>query len=185
MEGKYGQAEALFTQTLNDRRRVLGREHPDTLGTLADIASMYQREGKVGLAETYATQALTGRRRVLGSQNADTMKAATDLALACVSQRKFTDGEPLAREAVDFGRKKQSADWQRFRAESVLGASLLGQKKYSEAEPLLLEGYQGMLAQQTKMEAADRYYLTHARDLVVELYHAWGKAEKAVEWAKK
>jgi hypothetical protein len=29
-------------------------------------------------------------------------------------------------------------DWQTFRAESLLGGSLAGQKKFAEAEPLLL-----------------------------------------------
>jgi len=32
------------------------------------------------------------------------------------------------------------------RGESLLGARLAGEKKYAEAEPLLLGGYQGMLA---------------------------------------
>ena len=30
-EGKYAQAEALYSQTLEIQRRVLGPEHPDTL----------------------------------------------------------------------------------------------------------------------------------------------------------
>jgi eukaryotic-like serine/threonine-protein kinase len=41
----------------------------------------------------------------------------------------------------------------------VLGASLAGQKKYAEAEPLLIEGYQGMLARKDRIAVADRYYL--------------------------
>ena len=63
------------------------------------------------------------------------MASAADLALAYESQGKFTESEPLAREALEFNRKKQPDDWQRFRAESLLGASLAGQKKCVEAEP--------------------------------------------------
>ena len=114
---------------------------------------MYQRQGKYALAETYAAQALAGRRHALGSEHPDTMASAADLALAYLSQGKFAESEPLAREALEFDRKKQPDDWQRFRAESLLGASLAGQKKYAEAEPLLLEGYQGMLARKERMEA--------------------------------
>jgi len=83
------------------------------------------------MAETYAAQALTGLRHALGSEDPETMAAAADLTLA--------ESEPLAREAVEFNRQKQPDDWQRFRAESLLGASLAGEKKYAEAEPLLLE----------------------------------------------
>jgi len=74
---------------------------------------------------------------------------------------------------------------QRFRAESLMGASLAGQKKYPEAEPWLLEGYQGMVARGNQMEVGDSYYLGRARQWLAELYEAWGKPEKAAEWKKK
>ena len=48
--GKYAQAEALFAQVLETRRRVLGPQHPGTLDVLAQYASMYQRRGKYDLA---------------------------------------------------------------------------------------------------------------------------------------
>src|SRR5262252_9511134 len=106
-----------------------------TLTFVADLAFMYQRQGKYGLAETQAAQGLAGRRHALGSDHPDTMISAADLALAYQSQGKFAESEALAREALEFDRKKQPDDWQRFRAESLLGASLAGQKKYVEAEP--------------------------------------------------
>jgi tetratricopeptide (TPR) repeat protein len=61
-EGKYAQAEALLSKNLEVKRRVLGPEHPGTLGALADAAAVYEQEGKYALAETHATQALAGRR---------------------------------------------------------------------------------------------------------------------------
>jgi hypothetical protein len=59
------------------------------------------------------------------------MESAADLALAYLSQGKFSETEPLARETLEFNRKQQPDDWQRFRAESLLGASLAGEKKYA------------------------------------------------------
>jgi eukaryotic-like serine/threonine-protein kinase len=105
-----------------------------------------------------------------------------DLALAYQSQGKFTESESLAREALDLYRKKQPDDWQRFRAESLLGASLAGQKKYAEAEPLLFAGYKGMLARKERIDAPSRYYLDGAHEWLVQFYDAWGKPEKAAEW---
>jgi hypothetical protein len=55
----------------------------------------------------------------------------------------------LAREIIEKDRKTRPDNWQTFRAESLLGASLAGQKKYAKAEPLLLEGYRGALAKKT------------------------------------
>jgi len=184
-QGKYAQAEGLYVRTLGIQRRVLGPEHPSTLDTLVGLATMYQRQGKYALAETYAAQALAGRRHALGSENADTMSSAADLSLAYLSQGKFSEGEPLAREALEFNRKKQPDGWQRFRAESLLGASLAGQKKYAEAEPPLLEGYQGMVARKDRIGVPDWYHLDRAREWLVRLYQAWGKPGKAAEWKKR
>ena len=183
--GKYAQAEALFSQTLDISRRVMGPEHPLTLDFLSDFAGMYQRRGSYSLAETYAAETLAGRRHALGSENPETMASAADLALAYVSLGKFTEAEAVVTEALEFNRKEQPDDWQRFRAEALLGASLAGEKKYSEAEPLLLEGYQGMLARKDRFDAADRGYSALAHRWVVQLYQDRGKPEQVAEWKKK
>ncbi len=183
--GNYGPAEALFNQTLEISGRVLGSEHPSTLACLSDFASMYQRQGNYRLAETHAEQALLGLRRSLGPQHPDTITAMADLALAYLSQRRFIEAEPLAREVLEFNQQKQPDDWQRFRAESLLGASLAGQKKFTEAEPLLLEGYNGMLAREERIDVPDWYHIDRAHQWLVQLYQAWGKPEKAAEWRRK
>jgi tetratricopeptide (TPR) repeat protein len=116
LQGKYAEAEGLFRETLEGRRRALGPEHPSTLETLAEFARMYQRQDHYALAETYAAQALAGRRRALGAEDLRTMETAADLALAYQSQGKFAESEPLAREALEsFIRKRifhqEEAGW--------------------------------------------------------------------------
>jgi len=182
---EYARAESLYRQTLQVYRRAVGAEHPSTLACLAGFAGMYEREHKYALAEGLAAEALTGRRHTLGSENEDTIGSAADLAMAYISQGKFIEAEPLAREAMDFYRKKGAEEWQRFSAESHVGASLAGQKKYAEAEPLLLEGYQGLLARKDVIAIPDRYYMERAREWLVQLYVDWGKPEKAAEWREK
>ena len=95
------------------------------------------------------------------------MIAAADLAMAYVSQEKFAQAEPLAREAVQTDSKVQPDYWQRFRAQSLLGASLAGQKNFAEAEPFLVEGYKGMLARNDSIDVPDRYNLELARKWLV------------------
>jgi len=163
----------------------LGSDHPGTLSTLSDIAVMYQRQGKYALAETYAAQTMAGRSHSSGKEDPDTLAAEADLALAYQSQGKFAESGPLAREVMEIEQKQQPDDWQRFRAETLLGASLVGQRKYAEAEPLLLEGYRGMSAQKGRIAVPDWYHLDRARDWIVELYTAWGKSEKATKWKHK
>ena len=54
--------------------------------------------------------------------------------------------------------------------ESLLGASLAGQKKYAEAEPLLLSGYQGMTQRIGTIPAASRFRLEQAGKQIIALY---------------
>jgi len=184
-EGKYTQAEALLSQALEIYRRVFGPEDTSALYTLAVLAAVYQRQGKYALAETYGVQALAGFQHALGQEHPDTIASEADLALAYLSQGKFAQSEPLARELVELEQKKQPDNWQRFRAESLLGASLAEEKKYAEAEPLLLEGYQGMRARKERIAAPDHYHLELTREWLVQLYKNWGKPQKVAEMAKE
>jgi tetratricopeptide (TPR) repeat protein len=179
LQGKYAESEPLLMQILEIRRRVLGADHPRTLEVLSDLANLYQRQGAYREAETYAEQCLAGMRRTFGLDHPRAMGAANDLALAYQSQGKFAESEPLARHSVEVERQKQPEDWERFRSESLLGNSLLGQKKYAEAEPLLLAGYRGMADRKARTATADWYHLDRAREWLAQLYQAWGKPEKA------
>jgi tetratricopeptide (TPR) repeat protein len=184
VQGKYAQAEPLFEETFKIMNRVRGPENKKTLNALENLESMYLRQGKYALAEPYAALALTGRRHTLGSADPDTARAASDLSLAYLSQGKATESEPLAREAMQTLRKNQPDNWEPFWAETLLGSSLARQKKYAEAETLLLEGYRGMDTRKEKIPVPDRDSLNLAREWIVQLYQAWGKPEKVAEWKK-
>ena len=184
-QGKYSEAEPLFTQTLEISRRVLGPEHTLTLGFLSDFSTLYQRQGQYALAETYASQVVAGRQRSGSSEDpSDIQSAMCNLVLIYVSEGKFAEGERLARQTLEFAEKNQLDNWERFRAMSLLGSSIAGQKKYAEAEPLLLQGYQGMSSRKQQMGVPYWYHLERAQEWLVQLYQAWGKPEKAVAWRK-
>ncbi len=182
LNGKHAEAEALFNKTLEASNRALGAEDSLTLGTLADSAGFYEQRGEYAIAETRAAKALAGRRHAYGSDNAATMSSAGDLALVYVSEGKLADAEPLARESLDFVRRKQPESWQRFGLECLLGTILARQNKYAEAEALLVPGYRGMIERKVQMGVPAWYYLDRVRGWIVQLYQRWGKADKAEEW---
>jgi eukaryotic-like serine/threonine-protein kinase len=146
---------------------------------------MYQEQGQYKLAETYAAQSLAGRRHASLPNQRSTIGSGEVLAEAYLSEGKFVDSEPLARDAFDFNKSKQPDDLDRFYSQSLLGGSLAGQNKYAEAEPLLIEGYQGMLARKDEIPLPYLGQLDRARERIVQLYQAWGKPAKAAEWGKK
>ena len=86
---------------------------------------------------------------------------------------------------MDFREQRTPDDWQTFNTRSVLGGSLLGQKRYAEAEPLLLSGYDGMKQRAASIPTDGKVRLKEALQRLAQLYEATGQAEKAAEWKKK
>ena len=65
-----------------------------------------------------------------------------------LQSKAFTEAESLLRKCLVIREKTQPDLWTTFNTQSLLGGALLGQKKYAEAEPLLLAGYAGMKRRQ-------------------------------------
>jgi non-specific serine/threonine protein kinase/serine/threonine-protein kinase len=99
------------------------------------------------------------------------------------NQGKYAQAEALAREALKSREKTNT--WERYNCESILGASLAGQKEYKQAESLLFSGYEGMRQQESTIPAASRVQVKQAGKWIIQLYQDWGKPEKAAEWRAK
>ncbi|MEW1996764.1 tetratricopeptide repeat protein, partial [Streptomyces coelicoflavus] len=64
--GRHQEAADLHQQTLTDRERVLGPDHPDTRTSRNDLASALGALGRHQEAADLHQQTLTDRERVLG-----------------------------------------------------------------------------------------------------------------------
>jgi eukaryotic-like serine/threonine-protein kinase len=185
MHHKWPQAEVAFDHLVDSFQHIFGPAHPYTLDALNHRSYLYLREGKLALADADAAQVLAGDRHAFGSDHAFTMSIAARTAAVYLAEVKLRDAEALAREALAFYQNKQPDKWERFFAESILGAAMAGEKQYAEAEPPLLEGYRGMLAHQDRIDVPDRFYLERAHEWLVAFYRASGRPEKAAEWKSK
>jgi WD40 repeat protein len=103
--------------------------------------------------------------------------------LTLLKLKAFTDAEPLLRECLAIREKQQPELWTTFNSQSMLGGALLGQKKYAEAEPLLLKGYEGMKAREKTIPPQGKVRLTEAAERLVELYEATDRKDEAKKWA--
>ncbi len=101
-----------------------------------------------------------------------------------LSQHNDTDAEPLLRDCLKIRQAKQPDEWTTFHTQSLLGEALLGQKKYADAEPLLLSGYQGMKQRQAKIPPQGKMRLTQTLQRLVQLYEATDKNDEAQKWRK-
>jgi hypothetical protein len=76
-------------------------------------------------------------------------------------------------------------DWERYEAMSLLGEPLPGEGRHSDAEPLVLAGYEGMKAREARIAVLERTRLRQAAEWVVHLYEAGNQPEQAAAWKVK
>ena len=60
---------------------MLGKEHPNTLTSVNNLALVLQYQGKYDEAEAMNRQALDGYEKVLGKEHPDTLTSVNNLAL--------------------------------------------------------------------------------------------------------
>jgi tetratricopeptide (TPR) repeat protein len=98
--GQYREAEGQYFCALEIRRDKLGREHPDTLASMYDLAKSLGQAGKLRESETMHREVLEIRRRVLGDEHVDTLKSLGALGSALLSTGKLDESERVLRQAV-------------------------------------------------------------------------------------
>jgi eukaryotic-like serine/threonine-protein kinase len=179
--GKLADAESLFSKALASRRRVLGEEHPDTLVSMNNLGTLYATEGRHAQGETLLRPLLEIRRRVAGKTHPDTLNTMVWLGRIRLHRAEYAGAESLLRDALT-GYEASRESWERYTCRSLLGASLAGQKKYAQAEPLLISGYEGMAQRIAAIPGDRRADVEEGGKRIVRLYEVWGKPSKAAEW---
>jgi serine/threonine protein kinase len=92
------------------------------------------------------------------------------------------EAEQLLRESLSIQTKARPDASSTFVNQSLLGAALLAQKKYAEAEPLLVSGYIGMKQRQSQMAFRAKVRLREAADRLIELFTATNKPDEIAKW---
>jgi Tetratricopeptide repeat len=78
-------------RVLEDREKVLGPDHPDTLTSIDNLAKVLQCQGMYEEAEVMNRRALAGRDKVLGEEHPDTLISVSNLTLVLSSQGKYQE----------------------------------------------------------------------------------------------
>lgn len=180
--GQFHKAFPLAEKVVQLRRDTLGYVHPDTLTSTENLAYLCERTAKYAQAQELYGIYATDLQKLGREQDGVSILLAIERNAYClIEQGKYSDAEgPL-----QWIRKttKGSPDWfVRHDAASLLGAALLGQEKFTEAEALLLEGYQGLVKNRAAISYRNQFMLPESLARIVALYEAWEKPEKAERW---
>jgi CHAT domain-containing protein/tetratricopeptide (TPR) repeat protein len=148
-QGKYKEAAAIAEKALALAERVLGREHPDTLTSVNNLAEDYNAQGRYGEAEPLYKRALEAYERVLGREHPNTLTSVNNLAGLYHAQGRYSEAEPLYKRALAASERVLGPDHPNtLTSVSSLGVLYQARGRYGEAEPLLeraLAGYERVL----------------------------------------
>ena len=96
--GNVARAEPLLRESLDMRRRVLGREHPDVAITAVELSRVLQDRGEMREAEVLAREGLTIRQKVFGDEHRETATSKNELGLIRLQLGDLEGAEPLLRQ---------------------------------------------------------------------------------------
>ncbi|MBX9579694.1 MAG: hypothetical protein K2X87_05235 [Gemmataceae bacterium] len=102
--------------------------------------------------------------------------------LSLLQADAFAEAEPLLRDCLAIREKTQPGVWTTFNTRSLFGGALVGQKKYAEAGPLLVTGYEGMKQREKSIPPAGSTRIPEALDRLVELSAATNQPAEAARW---
>jgi serine/threonine protein kinase len=164
---RYGEAESVLRTVVDTRRRVFGPDQAETLNALSSLALVYQAQGRDREAEALFRETLDGRRRVLGPRHTLTLITATNLGDLYRRERRFSEAETLLREAFEGFRDSNSTSWRRYQSQTLLGATLAALGRRADAEPLLVDGYRGLVAARASIPADSLPLVDEAKRWIV------------------
>jgi serine/threonine protein kinase len=142
--GKSDQALPLMREVLKGEEAKLGPDHPGTLITMQNLESVLRFHKDYSEADALSRERLARTRRRDGPESEGYAAALTDAGEALLLRNQWAEAEPLLRESLGIREKLHPDDWRTFSTRSALGRALLGQGKRTEAEPLIVKGYNGL-----------------------------------------
>jgi eukaryotic-like serine/threonine-protein kinase len=199
LRGEAARAIPLAEEAVGLYRALMGDQHPFTLTAIRVLAGAYHAGGRYSEAAPLLAEAQAGYRRIA---EGDGPREATVLGLLgenLLARGKYPEAESTLRECLGVWDRQAPPGGELHLALSprgaareyaftqcLLGASLLGQKRYPEAERWLLQGYEGLTRQAAAEDAGatpfDRARQLEALAWLVRLYEDGGKPDEAARW---
>jgi tetratricopeptide (TPR) repeat protein len=180
-EQSFRRALAIFERLIQDEPQ--NATHRSLLAN-TQLHLGYQLKGQHRYAE--AEPLVRGQvaywKQRAGAESAEYAAQLAELALNLLDQGKAAEASEVLRECLAVCAMNQPDAWLTSSVRALLGRARLRQKRYDEAEPLLLAGYVGMKERADTTLPFGEARLPETADRLVELYTDLGKPDEAAKW---
>ena len=166
-KGDAAAGETLLRESLEVNRRVFGAYGVEYARSLNGLAIAVEWQGRLAEAQGLFEESLRIARPQLGAAHPRVQTYVVNLARVRIARGDGAATESALREVLSEREKLYPpGDWRIAQAQSLLGAALMAQKRYAEAEPLMVEATNGLRAVpglQEREQAANRARLATLR----------------------
>ncbi|HMO13844.1 MAG TPA: tetratricopeptide repeat protein [Pirellulaceae bacterium] len=175
--GRVAEAIPLLEEAYQASRRI-----PTLRWVGSELLDAYARAGKLADAQKLIEELLSDARRDLPMDSPQLAGQLAKFGLILMEMKGYAEAEPLLRECQAIREKAEPDDWRTFNTQSMLGGALLGQAKHAAAEPLLLQGYEGMKAREASIPPQAKTRIPEALDRLIDLYEVPEESNKAEKY---
>jgi tetratricopeptide (TPR) repeat protein len=142
---RYSNAESTLRQVLQQRRRLLGENHPQVATSTMRLAFLLEREGAYAESEILEREALTRFQRAVGDQHFDYLIVQGNLAALLQETGRTAEAEALFRRIIAIGQRTLPPDQVSLALwKSSLGSLLTQKQEWTEAGSLFRESMDSM-----------------------------------------
>jgi serine/threonine protein kinase/Tfp pilus assembly protein PilF len=159
-----------------------GFRHEKAEDIVIRLIDCHERLKHYDQAETWRRKWVAAEKERHGGDSPRYAVAIVALGRNLLQQEKWADAEAVLRECLGVYERKAPNTWIRFYTLSLVGGALFGQKKYADAEPLLLDGYFGLEQREKAIPVQSKVCITEAAQRLVQLYDATAKKGEAAKW---
>jgi tetratricopeptide (TPR) repeat protein len=147
-QGRYNSSEQMIRQELRWKKKILGKEHLDTLQNMNTLGVALRKQGKYDEAVRIHQRTFELQEKVLGIEHPDTLRSMNYLGVTLSKQKNYDQAEQINRQVLQL-RQKILGNEHHYTLESMnnVGTSLQKRGKYDEAERM----YQKTLQIQEKV----------------------------------
>ena len=177
------EAEALFRSAYESSQTQLNPVHEVRMKSTSNLIDALLALEQPAEATPLCHELIAVRRGMDPPQPGLVAQTLEQLGHAQYRQGQYAAARDAWQECVDLRAGISSKHWLTNRARSELGESLLSLGQFVEAEALLLDSYNALVAQHGEIpQVAGKGCIDNARQRIVALYEVWGRPDDAAKW---
>ncbi|MEL7500595.1 MAG: serine/threonine-protein kinase [Planctomycetota bacterium] len=182
LKKQYDRAIEVFTATIEAQKESVGEHHPDTLRSMLNLIATLQESKKFADSIPVCQNVYQLACDHIGKDSQPAQTALSLEAMAHLSLNQFQQAKQVLIKGLESRTRTIPNHWLRYNTMSLLGETHLKLDELETAEKLLLESYENMLGQQTRIPKRALNRLDQARARLVQLYTVLGKPDLVAKY---